>query len=173
MNYKFLIKHNEQEFKDQYFKYKKDDYIALFNYSYYLIDENSNTYMNYLLFSLERNRTKAYNNILYRISNKFGDFIYKENNYKDCDRYFMYIKDNYYMYYYFANQYDERHNEIMCRVIYMDDNILSYDNDNLDWVTLTPKKLEGLVPIEAKYEINKKLPIFMNVINSKSILRKI
>lgn len=173
MNYKFLIKHDEQAFKNQYYKVKKNvDYIALFNFSYYLISENYNIEIKYLLFSLEQHKYKSYNNILYAVSNKFGDFIYKEQNRTLDNRYLMLIKDNYYIYYHLFN-YDPKYTEIVCRIVYLDDTIIHYDDDNISWDTITNKKIEGLMPIDAKKEVNNKLPIFINIVNSMNIINKL
>jgi len=174
MNYKFLIKHDEQIFKDQYYKVKKNvDYIALFNFSYYLINENYNIEIKYLLFSLEEHKCKSYNNILYAVSNKFGDFVYKEQNRALDNRYLMLIKDNYYIYYHLFNDYNPKYKEIVCRIVYLDDNILYYDDDNISWDTLTAKKIEGLIPIDAIKEVEYKLPIFINTINSLRFINEL
>jgi len=170
MNYKFFIINDEQEFKNQYFKkIKEDEHISLWNFNYYLIDENYTIKKYFLFFTLEKNEHKQYNNTLYRISNKFGDYINKEQNITHPQCYLMLIKDNYYLYYHLINDYHSDCVEIVCRIVYLNNNLFSYDNDNLAWDTVTSKKVEGLIPFNAKKEVEYKLPIFVNTINSLNI----
>ena len=170
MSCKFFIKNNEQEFKDSYFQtIKKDEYAYITDFNYYLITEKNELEKYYLFFSLDNKRTKIYTNILYLVSNKFGDYICKKKQYVEWSkRYFMLIKNNYYFYYCVCKTPMEK-GEI-CRVLYLDNEILCFDNDNLAWDTLTAKKIEGLMPFNAKKEIDKKLPLFVDKINSLKLI---
>ena len=100
MSCKFFIKNNEQEFKDSYFQaIKKDEYVYITDFNYYLITEKNELEKHYLYFSLNSNRTKKYTNILYLVSNRFGDYVCKQRNTIEWSkRYLMLIKDNYYFY---------------------------------------------------------------------------
>jgi len=172
MVHKFFIKNNEQEFKDSYFQaIKKDKYTYIADFNYYLITEKNELLKHYLFFSLEKNEHKQYNNILYRVSNKFGDYVCKKRDVEWSKQYLMLIKNNYYFYYHVCKTPMEE-GEI-CRILYLDDNLLSYDNDNLAWDTLTAKKIDSLMPFNAKKAIDKKLPLFIDKINSLRLINEL
>lgn len=170
---KFFIKNNEQEFKDSYFQaIKKDKYVYINDFNYYLITEKNELLKYYLFFALDSNRTKKYTDILYLVSNRFGNYVYKKRNATEWSkRYLMLIKDNYYFYYHVCKTPMEE-GEI-CRILYLDDNLLSYDNDNLAWDTLTAKKIDSLMPFNAKKAIDKKLPLFIDKINSLRLINEL
>ena len=170
MTYKFFIKNNEREFKDLFFQTKKENkYIYVSDFNYRLIIEKNKLKKYYLFFALKPIRTKIYTDVLYSVSNKFGNYICKRQNLTWPNRYLIQIKDNYYLYYYKNNNED---NEI-CRVLYLNDVILRFDNDNLAWDTLTAKKIKGLMPFDAKKEIDKKLPLFIDTVNSLKLINEL
>jgi len=175
--YIFEISNDEQDYKYQYFYAKKHDgYVPLFDYSYNLILNAEIIEKHYLLFSIEKYNTTKYNNKLYRVSNDFGDFCFKELHRDFPDRYLIYLQDNYYLYYYFNQQayFDQRNNEICCRPIYFDDKVISYDADSLDWYTVTAKKVYGLIPIEIDINlIREKLELMKAKIESLKLLQKL
>ena len=139
---------------------------------HYLILNSEIIEKHYLLFSIEKYITTKYNNKLYRVSNNFGDFCFKEQYHHFPDRYLIYLQDNYY--FNLQEYFDQQNNEICCRPIYFDDKVISYDADSLDWYTITAKKIYGLIPIEMNINlIQERLELMKAKIESLKLLQRL
>lgn len=173
---RFKISDNEQQFKYQFFARKKcNQHISIFDWSYYLVHDLDNIEQYYLMVSLERNKSSMYNNKIYKISNAFGQFCLKDIGQSFPERYLLPICNNYYLVYYYSTSFvyfaNNAINNILCYVIYLNDNELQYDEDYFDFATLTARKIYGMVNgnISIK-EIDTKLAMFKSCVNAKALL---